>query len=406
MSALFRRVAGVLGWTPGQAWTVAVGLVVAVPAALLGLGPTLNALRHSALAVAAPPAAAAAPLHTEPPAILGAAPPAPAGRPASSGRTSSAVNGAPEPGRPTSAAPAVTPPNDAVFATLSGTGTVRSLAVAADAVVVAVDDGGGAPGRVVVLDSTGAVAREATLVVNNVPYQQPGGVTVTTDGVLVTTTSPAAVLRVDAKSGAVSKVADIPDLPLCLPVVRATNCQPSVPDTAPRPQQLAASDDGAIYVADRGQACVFQVASDSSKADPWLCDLSFAASPSANGNGGLAGLAVAGDRVVFTVAEALDGNDSVQEVTVQDGAPANRHSLAAPPSHSGVGGVTILDDGRAVAALTVANALFVVGADGSSPKTVNPPGLTAPVDVGVLGDDLLIAQQNGTIARHPLTSLS
>jgi len=406
VSALFRRVAGVLGWTPGQAWTVAVGLVVAVPAALLGLGPTLNALRHTALAVAAPPAAAAAPLQTQPPAILGNAPPAAAGRPASSGRTSSAVTDASSSSGTTRPSTVASPVNHAVFATLSGTGTVRSLAVAADAVVVAVDDGGGAPGRVVVLDSTGAVARDASLVVNNVPYQQPGGVTVTSDGVLVTTTSPAAVLRVDAKSGAVNKVADIPDLALCLPVVRATNCQPSVPDTAPRPQHLAASGDGAIYVADRGQACVFRVASGANKADAWLCDLSFAASPSANGNGGLAGLAVAGDRVVFTVADALDGNDSVQEVTVEDGAPANRHALGAPASHSGVAGVAILDDGRAIAALTDANALFVVGADGSSPKTVNPPGLTAPVDVGVLGDDLLIAQANGTIARHPLSSLS
>jgi hypothetical protein len=214
------------------------------------------------------------------------------------------------------------------------------------------------------------------------------------------------VLRVDAEHGTVSKVADIPDLALCLPVVRTTNCQPSVPDTAPRPQHLAASDGGDIYVADRGQACVFRVAAGANKADAWLCDLSFAGAPSANGNGGLAGLAVAGDRVVFTVADALDGNDSVQEVTVKDGAPANRHPLAAPPSHSGTAGVTILDDGRAVAALTGANALFVISADGSSSKTVNPHGLTTPVDVGVLGHDLLVAQQNGTIARHPLNSLS
>jgi len=296
--------------------------------------------------------------------------------------------------------------NDAMFATLQGSGRVRSLAVAADAVVVAVDDGDGAPGRLVVLDTSGAVDRDVSLVVNNVPYQQPGGVAVTGAGVLVTTTSPAAVLHVDAAQGTVSKVADIPDLQLCVPVVRTTNCQPSVPDTAPRPQRLAASDDGAIYVADRGQACVFRIASGASKADAWLCDLSFAASPSANGNGGLAGLAVAGDRVVFTVANALDGSDSVQEVTVTDGAPANRHTLASPAAHAGVGGVAILDDGRVVAALTDANALFVVGADGSSSKTVNPPGVTAPVDVGVLGDDLLVAQQGGTIARHPLSSLS
>src|SRR5207237_3807177 len=96
MTALFRRIAGALGWTPGQAWTVAVGLVVAVPAALFGLGPSLNVLRQPARALAAAsPAAATPPPATQAPSILGNPAP-PAATPA--GRTSSAATGAPSTG--------------------------------------------------------------------------------------------------------------------------------------------------------------------------------------------------------------------------------------------------------------------------------------------------------------------
>src|SRR5687768_8180786 len=119
MSAVFRRVADALGWTPGQAWTVAVGLVVALPAALLGLGPTLQTLRHPARLLAPPAAAAPAPA----PAILGNAsatapvsPPPSAGAPAGASPTGSAVSTTPA-GLPA-------PPDSGVFAAIQG-GTVH-----------------------------------------------------------------------------------------------------------------------------------------------------------------------------------------------------------------------------------------------------------------------------------------
>jgi hypothetical protein len=298
--------------------------------------------------------------------------------------------------------------DDGVLATIDGAGTVRSLAVAADAVVVAIDAGAGAAGRVVILDDSGAVVRDAALVVNGVPYQQPGGVAVTDDGVLVTPTSPAAVLRVDPGAGTVTKVADVPDVPLCLPVVRTTDCQAAVPDSAPRPEQLATSTSGDIFVADRGQACLFRIAPRETAAKAWLCDLSFAPLPAAS-DGGLAGLAVAGDRVLLTVAAGFDGTDSIQEVRIADGAPVDRRQLAAPPSQSGTAGLTLLPDGRVVAALADANALFVVAADGSSSQKVDLAGITGPVDVDVRGDDLVIAHHAdgaaGRLSKRPISSL-
>ena len=400
MSSLFRRIAGTLGWTPGQTWTVAVGLLVAVPAALFGLGPTLQTLRHPAQLLAAPPAAAApAPA----PAVLGnatapaAVSPVPsAGVTAGSSPTGSAAS---------TTAPDLPAPSDgSVFAALQGAGSVRSVAVAADAVVIAADMGADAPGRVVVLDSDGVVVSDVALVINGVPYEQPGGVAVIEDGALVTTTSPASVLRLDPVAGTVTKVADVPDVPLCLPVVQPTDCQAAVPDTPPRPAHLAVSDAGDVYVADRGQACIFRVALGATAAEPWMCDLSFAASPAAGGDGGLAGIAATGDHILVTVASGFDGSDSIQDVRIADGAPADRRQLAAPSAGAGVAGVTVLGDGRVLAALTSANAVFVIAPDGSA-RTVNVDGLNGPVDVDVLRDSLLVAQQ-GAIARRPISALS
>jgi hypothetical protein len=258
-----------------------------------------------------------------------------------------------------------------------------------------------------VLDDEGAVASDTPLVVNGVPYQEPGGVAVTDGGVLVTTTSPAAVLRVDTAAGTVTKVADIPDVPLCLPVVRSDGCQAAVPDTPPRPEHLASSGAGELYVADRGQACLFRIAPGETVAKPWLCDLSFAPLPAAT-DGGLAGLAVAGDRVLFTVSSGFDGSDSVQAVTVDGGAPADRQQLAAPPNGAGVAGLTVLADGRVVAALSKANALFVIAGDGAS-RVLDLNGISGPVDVEVSGDDLLIAHHSdgaaGRVSKRPSSSL-
>ena len=64
----------------------------------------------------------------------------------------------------------------------------------------------------------------------------------------------------------------------------------------------------------------------------------------------------------------------------------------------------MLDDGRIVAALTNANSLFVVAPDGSS-KTLKLDGVTAPVDLDVRADSLLVAEQ-GAIAERSLSSLS
>src|SRR5687768_3241048 len=48
------KVATALGWTQGQLWTVLLGLALAIPASVFGLGPTLDGAEVDPLAAGAP----------------------------------------------------------------------------------------------------------------------------------------------------------------------------------------------------------------------------------------------------------------------------------------------------------------------------------------------------------------
>ena len=391
------RIAGATGWTAGQVWTVALGVAVAVPASIFGLGPALDDAVGDAQPLAAPPAAAHVATGAPSPAPVAAAAPAilPAG-----GATRSPGGGAT--GTPTGSGPgAAVPPASPVgpLATIDGPGSVRALAVAADAVVVAVDAGPGASGRAVVVDLGGDVVADVALEADGVRFASPGGVAVSEHGTFVTTSSPPALLRVDVGGSSVTKVADLTDEPICLPL-------PAAP--CPRPAHLAVADDGVVYVADRGQGCILRIGPGEDVATAWLCELSFVASPAAAAAdaAGLTGLAVAGDRVVVSVAAAVDGTDRVSEVPIVEGAPGDVHQLATPATGSGTSGVAVLADGRIVATLTGRDALLVVAADGTSSEEVPLAPLAAPFDVDVIDGDLLVAHAAdgaaGAVTRRPL----
>ena len=406
-----QRVADALDWTAGQVWTVAIGLAVAVPAAVFGLGPALDDVESPALASAAPPAAASPPTATAPaaapapPSILGGGGPSPtppagttSGGPAASSGDAPAAD---------VVVPTVPPAASSRLATIDGAGVVRAVAVAADAVVVTVDGGADAPGRAVVVDLAGEVVLDQPLGADGVTYRAPAGVAVSEQGVFVATADPPAIVRLDVASESVSKVADLPDVPLCLPLAPGPDCQTALPDGGPRPEHLAIGDDGALYVADRGQACVLRVAPGEATATTWLCDLTFVASPTA-ADGGLTGLAVAGGRLVVTVASAIDGTDRVEEVAIVDGAPGARRELAAPAAGSGTSGAAVLPDGRVVVALTAADELLVIAADGASSNTVPLTDATGPVDLDLTPDALVIAHRTdgaaGAVSRQSLPS--
>lgn len=397
------RVAGALGWTPGQVWTVALGLALAVPAGILGLGPTLDGATVVPVAAApAPvsaPAAASMPSPGPPvadaaaqplPSILrGAAPATPDIAP-----TDGPPAPAPAPADPPAAPPVRGPDAGSVGSTaIPGPGEVSAIAAAADAVAVAVDRGGDAAASVVVVDDAGRIATTIDLVVDGVAHHGASGVGVVEGGVVVSTTSPAAVLRVDPVGGTVELLASLPDLPPCVPVAREGVCQPGVVDAAPAPAHLAVDGAGTVYVVDRAQACIFRITGD--EPVPWLCDIAYVPSPAVDGSG-LRGIVADGARLVVTARVGLEGTGAVDEVAVEDGAPGPVRRLAEVAAADEVDGVDVLDGERVIAALTGAGAVLVVPGDAGSSQRVD--GFERPADVAVRVDGVVVAERTAGAA--------
>jgi hypothetical protein len=388
--SVLQRVADALGWTAGQVWTMVVGLAVAVPAAVFGLGPTLADVDDAAPFAAAPPAAQTSapspPAAAAPPAILATTGTGGSTAPTGGGSTSPAT------GSDTAAPPVVAVPSptaDGPFATIPGPGAVQAVAMAADAVVLSVDPGGSFPGHVIVLGGDGVTVLDRELEIDGAGYANPRGVAVTDGGVFVATSLPPAILRVTVADGTVTKVADLPDVPLCLPLAPASDCQVAVPDQPSKPAHIAVADDGTIYVADRGQACVLRIAAGADRATAWLCDLEYVGFP-ATPDAGLTGIDVDGTRLVLSVGSAVDQTDRVEEVAIDGESPGARRQLAAPASGSRAGGLVTLPDGGVAVTLTGTSSLLLIAADGSS-REVPLDGVSGPIDVDVVADTMVVA---------------
>ena len=393
------RIASTLGWTAGQVWTVALGLLLALPAGILGLGPTLSDVVAAPVPVAAPapvgtepttpqtePAGPAAPAPAPLPSILGDGAPVPAGGP--SGPVA-AVDGSTPAG--TDPLTETVPPVESI--TIPGPGEVTAIAAAADGIAVAVDRGTGAPGAVVVVDRSGAVAASVDLVVDGTAHHGARGVAVTDGGVVVSTVSPPAVLRVDPVAGDVIEVATIPDLPTCIPVAAEDGCQPGLVDAAAEPAHVAVDAAGVVHVADRAQACVFRVVGDD--ATPWLCDVAYTPSPAIEGSG-LRGLDAGDGTIVLSARTTLDGRDVVEEIAVRDGTVGPRRRLLELEPTDEIGGVTVLDDGR-VATVLSATGVLVLITPGETDSSRRVPGFQRPVDVAS-GNGVTVAEGSADAA--------
>lgn len=391
------RVAAALGWTPGQVWTVALGLALAVPAGIFGLGPALHSAptTPAALAAAAPTSAppatgpssagadapsdtATAPL----PSILGGRSPTDASSALDQAPTGLAPDSAPHAGAPP---PPVAGTVGAVE--IPGPGTVLAVAAAADAVAVAVDRGTDEAAAVVVVDEAGRIAATVELVVDGVAHHGARGVAVVEGGVVVTTAAPAAVLLVDPADEHARLVAVLPDLPPCVPIAREDHCQPGI-DAPPEPTHVTAAADGALYVVDRAQACVLRIEGD--RTVPWLCDLAHVPSPAIEGSG-LRGIAAADGRIVLTSRVALEAKDVVEEVVIDGDVPGARRRLVAVGATEQIDGVDVLADGSVVAALTGTGTVLVLPPD--APEGDRIGGFQHPADVAARADDIVVAER-------------
>jgi len=420
------RLAGLLGCTEGQAYTVLLGTVVALVAALLGLPPTLRDVTESAAggdtavsAAPAPPPNSDTPAPTgevaAPPAAGVAAPAAGGEVPGASARVPDAVAA---PATPDAPAPSPPSPSDpaapAAVVPATGFGAAQLAArVGAPGAPdgVAVDGAGrihvatnnallrGQPGasKVIRYAPDGRVQRE--LVVEGQDGARTGGLTgvaIAADGtVLVLDSAPARVLRVDLDGGRQATYASISDLPACGPAAATAACEAGA-DDRPQPRALVVDATGALFVSDSGQGVIWRVPA-GGRPSPWFVFADAAASPT-----GIA-LDPTGDLLVATTLslESSSGGGQLQRIDVRrDGTAGRRTTVAAIDPLSGPLGLTVTPDGGVVVALSTSNVLVLLGPDGTERARLTAEQVEAAVGVPLDGPTGLAVRGRSVVVTN------
>ena len=411
--------ARLLGITPGESATLVTVLVVAAVLTFIGLPPVL---RHRAARVVRPSSPSTA---TDDAAATTPAPESNTGRPTapSVGAPAGASATFAEPSVSTDAGVAsdtsstasdegsiVAPAAGelALFAAVPDPGAPRGLAVGADGTVYVATNNGTAqgeagPSRVLAFSPDGRPGREFTVL------GQPDGHGIGLTGLtldrsgdlLALDASTARVLRIDVGSGRQTEVARLFDVPACMLIVATSNaCEPGVGDDGPLPQGAAVDGQGNLYVTDGAQGLIWRIGAGQAKPVPWASATQF------GGARGPAGIVVeASGSLLVTVAEALDpaagGGGAVYRVPVgADGAPGAPATVATFARGELPGGVALLDDGSMAVALAGADAVALVGGDGSEQRRVTgragAVALDGPAHLALAGGTLLAANEAPT----------
>jgi sugar lactone lactonase YvrE len=392
--------------TEGQAYTIVIGLVFAFVTAGIGIPPTLTdrvAPAQPARADAAQPAPSSTmtpPRGASPPSSAGpvASPPfdavfgiggeAPA---LSSGDDTAPPDFGGDVGGPASPTP--------TFADDGRLGEVERLADTAGAPHgIAVDRDSGAfyvsvkPSRVRRYSAAGVLEREYGI------DGQPSGVALDGDGRLYALDAATArVVRIDTESGAPELFGPVPDVPSCT-VDRAARCELSPSDSAPVPAGATFDTDGNLFVADTGQGIIWRfdrhgTASIWDKAPEYL-------SPTGAGPAALQ-FDPSGSLVVAVTQTLVGLTGAVFRVPVQqNGAAGPRVEVYRSAPNDDPTGVAVGQSGRVYVALRGADALLVLGPDGSVVARITSDLLADPVGVAFRGQSLLITNQSAsTVVR-------
>jgi len=273
IEAQVHRLATRLGMRDGEAYTVLVGVVVALVLAAVGLPGVFRDVVPAAIAEASAPArpsaqatAAAevaapdpAPAAAGLPAVAPVRPGAPASRSATPDRPSTAAERLPAPlgGRAAG--------ERSVFAEVPDPGSPDGVAVAPDgSVYVTSDAAGDRPSALWAFSPTGALLDTWTAP-GQAGTRARGltGVAVDGDGtVWVVDAATARVLRLDLSADALVPVAEAADLPACGLLPPSSPCERGLVDSAPLLSAIAAGPDDALVVADRAQGLLWTVAGD------------------------------------------------------------------------------------------------------------------------------------------------
>lgn len=368
-----KRLARLLGCTEGQAYSAVIVAVVATALVLVGVPP---ALRHQATQAAAAVA----------PARAGEPPPRAAGAPA--------------PGVPAAAAPTVDaapfppPPysnsGPPTLGETAGPRTTRTFAdVAAPAGVALVSDG-----RVVVASGDAIVVYDKSGRVSH-RYRLSGDVATVAvdDGDHVIVVAGTRVVRLALADGHQEKLATIPDLPVCAPVV-ASACEPGVQDHPPQPRGVARDDRGRVYVADAGQATIWAVDPGARDPQPWYGSLDLASGD------GPSGIALDDGHVLFTAGTSLDVNaideGALYDLIVAGDRTAGARTLIATYQRGAApSAVVVAASGRIYVALAAADAIGVIGPDHVA-QTWITDSIDAPAALALGDGRLLVADRSHT----------
>ena len=412
MNAPTRTIASAVGITEGQAYTLLIGLLIGLVTAAIGIPPTLRDDRVAeAVRRALPGRESSAPT---PRASEGAPAAAPESSPSPSPTpTAGALSAAPFVGSPLAGAvsatdepvasadetPSTGEPAGPAYADGGPFGEVTTLAssVPRGPLSVAVDGATGAfyvggENRVLRYSAAGTLERE---------YAVGGGASVVTDLVVrdgnlfATTRGGAEVLRIAARSGVVTEVATIPDVPTCIdPASRA--CELSPRNAPPSPSGLAFGPGGDLVVADGGQGLVWTVGLDGS-ADVWDRSADFVS----DADRGPANLRFDGNRaLVLAVQRSLFAmTGAVYRIPIGAQGPGTHEELFRSDPDAQPVGVAIGAGGRIYVTLSTAGTVVVLERDGAERARVASQTLGRPMGLAFRGRSLLVANQEGSVAR-------
>lgn len=394
-----------LGWSEGDAWTIGIGLVLAlalavstIPAVLDARDAAPRAAAPSAVAPVAPPAPdapaapPAEPLSLPPPAtqpLLGPlvpfAPVAPEPEPFPS-------EPEPAPGPATAAPPALGEVRQ--FATLPTGDIPGAVAAALDGSVWAGTDAPaqeGAAAQVLTWDTTGVLT--ATARVPEQPTGRTRGVTALTalpDGSLAAVDAATSrLLRYDPVARSWSTLAEVPDVAPCL-VLTPAPCQPGLLDTAPLLRGVAVDVAGEVFVADAGQGTIWRLRAGEA-IEAWYSSSDVA------GDEGLAGLALGAEghlRAVVTRLADLQGTAAGALLRIdrgEDGSAGARTVVAAFSAGEDPVDVALGAAGNAYVALRGADAVVTLDSNGVEQLRVVDDALQDPTAVALSAGRVLVA---------------
>ena len=414
------RAAQRLGLTEGQVYTLAIGLVVGLATAAIGIPPTLrdNPELRAALRQGPPADAPGARFSDDSPNAPGVAAPSADSYAAPSVSSGSSV--APSAG--------VSYGNDEVRAPASGSssasyadggklgdveklttvgspGAPSGVAVDTDGgFYLATDNGGslGEPGPSKILHFSASGTLERTYVITGQPDDHARGLSgVALDGagnLIALDASTAKVLTIDIDSGVQSTLFEVPDVPACTTNQTAL-CEPSLASAKPIVQGIARMASGDFLVADAGQGIVWKL--DGFGGGTIWDKSSDYVSPDI----GPSGLAVDTDGTVLlavskTVMAGLGG--VIYRISPGPEGKAGSHAkVFGTDANTTPNGIAVGASGRIYVAFTGTNTLLVLDRNGAVVQQITSPSFSSPFGLAWRGHSLLLTNNEPAPGDDP-----